>query len=359
MRVLIIKTSSLGDIIHTLPAVTDAMKALPGIEFDWLVEDSLQAIPKWHPAVHNVIAMPFRRLRKFGTIGLIKACIKGEGRQLIRRLQERHYDIIIDAQGLFKSIIWLFFIKGFKTGFSFKSAREPLASLFYHKKIKASWLEHAVVRNRILFAGSLNYALPTSTPDYGIQLHKVQAVQNNVPSNINAQAVPAQFPYIVFLHGTAWVTKLWPTASWIELGKIIEKNNLKIKLFWGNKEESERAHEIARQVKTAEVLPKVSLEEAANILAGAKMVVSLDTGFGHLAAALNVPTISLYGATDPKRTGIMGMDQATLKSDLACAPCFKKDCRITSEKSNPPPCLASLTPKMVWHKIQELNLEKI
>lgn len=344
MRVLIIKTSSLGDIIHTLPALSDALKAIPNIQFDWLVEDSLQTIPSWHKGVNHIIPMPFRRLRKKGLFTFLMILVQGEFSHFIKKLQANKYDVIIDAQGLFKSIFWLFFLKGKKVGFSFSSIKEPLASIFYQKKIKVSWNLHAVVRNRSLFAESLNYPLPNNVADYGIHLPNVS--NNNISDKESTS-------YVVFLHGTTWETKLWPTQYWIKLGKMIEEHKMKIKLFWGDEIEEQRAHEIAQHLRNAEVLPRASLEEAASILSRAKVVVALDTGLGHLACALNVPTISLYGPTDPALTGTLGLNQIHLKSLFSCAPCLKKNCNYKGERLVNPPCFGLITPELVWKKIRE------
>jgi heptosyltransferase-1 len=203
MRVLIIKMSSLGDIIHTLPALTDAKRIIPNISFDWVVEESFSEIPLWHAAVNNIIPIALRRFRKQGWHRVDSKEIS----QFFTRLRQEKYDLVLDAQGLLKSAALTFACRGKKRcGFSWKSARESLASLFYQTQAVVPWGQHAVHRTRSLFAQSLGYTLPTTIADYGIEASRL-------PDVLLAK------PYYVFLHGTTWDTKHWPETYWIILAQ--------------------------------------------------------------------------------------------------------------------------------------------
>jgi len=164
MRVLLIKTSSLGDVLHTLPALTDAAEAIPGIRFDWVVEEAFAEIPEWHPAVGRMIQVAIRRWRK----APLKAILSGEWTTFRRQLRAREYDLVLDAQGLIKSALLSRMAKGRVVGLDKNSAREPLASRFYQQGFPVERGEHAIVRLRKLFAKALDYELPTSALDYGI-----------------------------------------------------------------------------------------------------------------------------------------------------------------------------------------------
>ncbi len=332
MQVLIIKTSSLGDIIHTLPALTDAGRMIPSIRFDWVIEENFREIPGWHPLVDQVIPVAIRRWRK----NLWSKQTRMELKQFCKTLRATEYDLIIDGQGLFKSLWITRLAKGkLHSGMDWTSAREPLASLFYQRKCSASWDWHAVTRLRSLFSQSLGYALPDSVADYGID--RTRLIEVNVAQN-----------YLVFLHGTTWVTKHWPEAYWCRLANIANEKGFLIKLPWGNDAERERAERIARSCSSAEVLPRLGLVEMAKVLAGAKAVVAVDTGLGHLAAALAVPTVSLYGPTDPVLTGALGQSQVHLAAKFSCAPCFSRECTFRDEN---PPCFATLPPEYVWEMV--------
>lgn len=341
MRVLIVKTSSLGDVIHTLPALSDAQRAYPDIMFDWVVEEPFQEIPTWHPAVDRVIPLALRRWRKnpwraFQAEDILK---------FLKHFRQEKYDLIIDAQGLLKSAaVALLGRSSLRVGLSWASAREPLASLFYQKRVEVSWDQHAIVRTRTLFAKGLGYAMPSTMPAYGLDRHRF-------PPFLSPQ------PYYVFLHGTTWETKHWPEVCWIELAKIIAKTGHSIQLPWGSEGEFARAQRIAALVPQAMVIPhKLDLHEVAGILAGARGVVAVDTGLGHLAAALGVPTVSLYGPTAPQRSGTWGENQVHLSADLACAPCLHRVCAYKVDQSVGPPCLAGLTPLKVWeHLVRQVG----
>ena len=349
MRVLIIKTSSLGDIIHTLPALTDAKKAYPNIHFDWVVEESFKELPAWHGAVQNVIPVALRRWRKQKWKGLKS----GEMFNFFKSVRQHRYDYIIDAQGLLKSVMLMALCRSdLSIGFSWNSARESLASLFYGRRAEVSWDLHAVTRVRHLFAKAFNYALPEGIPDYGIDKKRLN------PHHLNQRSF--EKPYIVLLHGTTWDTKHWPESYWRRLAELLTSAGFGVQLLWGNAEEQNRANRIAADLPNAEVSrTKLNLGEITFMLAGARGVVSVDTGLGHLAAALNVPTVSLYGPTDPKATGTCGENQIHLTTQFSCSPCLNKICRYPIEKTVNPPCFETLPPEKVFNTLTEIvSVEK-
>jgi len=299
MQVLIVKTSSMGDVLHTLPALTDAMRAIPGIRFDWVVEEGFSQIPSWHPAVDRVIPVAIRRWRKnwFGSETRQERC------DFKRLVQERTYDVVIDAQGLIKSAALITRIaKGSKHGQDAKSAREPFASWFYNHRHDIAKQQHAVERTRELFAKSLGYDKPESYGDYAI----VARFLSHLPADAGQ--------YLVFLHATTRDEKHWPESHWRELIELMAPSGLKIKLPWGAEHERLRALRLAEGFPHVEVLPKLSLQQVAEVLAGAKGVVSVDTGLSHLTAALDRPNITLFGPTDPGLIGGYGQNQ------YACRP---------------------------------------
>jgi len=223
VRVLLIKTSSLGDVIHTLPALTDAQRALPGIRFDWVVEEGFAEIPAWHPAVAQVIPVAIRRWRKHP----LQTWRSGEFRRFKARLRETHYDLVIDAQGLLKSAWLTRYVKAPVAGLDRDSAREPLATRFYDRAYAVPREQHALERVRQLFAQALGYPLPVGTGDYGLERSRL--------------ASGSEEPYLLFLHGTTWPSKHWPEANWRELAERMCAFGWAIRLPWGNAEEKARA----------------------------------------------------------------------------------------------------------------------
>ncbi|CAM3759557.1 lipopolysaccharide heptosyltransferase RfaC [Rahnella bruchi] len=300
MRVLIVKTSSMGDVLHTLPALTDAMQAIPGIRFDWVVEEGFTQIPGWHPAVDRVIPVAIRRWRKnwFGSETRQQRC------DFKREVQSTTYDAIIDAQGLIKSAALITRVaKGEKHGQDCKSAREPFASWFFNQRHEIDKKQHAVERTRELFAKSLGYEKPATQGDYAIAARFL----SHLPADAGQ--------YLVFLHATTRADKHWPEEKWRELIGMLSTTHLRVKLPWGAEHEYQRALRLAEGFPYVEVLPKLSLEKVAEVLAGAKAVISVDTGLSHLTAALDRPNITLYGPTDPGLIGGYGKNQFVLKSE--------------------------------------------
>ena len=346
MRVLLIKTSSLGDVIHALPALTDAQAAIPGIRFDWVVEEGFAEIPVWHPAVAEVIPVAIRRWRKHP----LKTLRSGEWKRFRQRLHAHKYDLVIDAQCLLKSAVLTLGIEAPVVGLDGDSAREPLASRFYDQRINVLRDQHAVERVRQLFAKALGYPLPSGMGDYG--LNRDYLVSEQLTDD-----------YLVFLHGTTWVTKHWPELYWRRLAELAVERGLQVKLPWGNDAEKARAQRIADGLVGVQVLPRLPLAGMANILAGARACVAVDTGLGHLAAALDVPTISLYGPTNPGWSGAYGRSQVHLASDFPCAPCMSKTCKYepTPEDARQydlrrelPLCFTRLPPERVMGGLEEM-----
>jgi heptosyltransferase-1 len=347
MKVLIVKTSSMGDVIHTLPAVTDACKALTSISFDWVVEENFAEIPKWHSHVDRVIPVALRRWRK----NLFAASTRAEWREFRKQLRTTNYDLIIDAQGLVKSAFLARNAQGVRCGLDWQSAREPLASLLYQRKYFVEKKQHAIERVRSLFSQALGYELPTSVPEYGIDRRQFLASTDS----------PA---YLVFLHGTTWPTKHWPEEYWLQLARIATQKGFVVKLPWGNPAEKERAQRIASSCDNVEVLDRLNLVGIARVLAGAKAIVAVDTGLCHLAAALDVPTVSLYGPTNPVLTGALGQSQKHLSANFPCAPCLSRECTFQAKTSDNqpslyasplyPPCFETLPPPLVWASLEML-----
>lgn len=352
MRVLLIKTSSLGDVIHTLPALTDAMRALPGIQFNWVVEEGFAEIPTWHPAVAGVIPVAIRRWRK----NLWQTFKNGEWRRFKQRLRDTQYDLVIDAQGLLKSAWLTRYVKAPIVGLDKHSAREPLAARFYDRAFPVARGQHAVERLRQLFAQTLGYEVPAGLGDYGLDRSRL------------LDAGTHESPFVLFLHGTTWATKHWPELYWRQLAERMIGQGLEVHLPWGNPAEKARAERIAAGLDKVLVLPKLNLKGVAKVLASAQGCVAVDTGLGHLAAALDVPTLSLFGPTNPGLTGAYGKSQVHLAGDYpACAPCLQKKCTYQPTPEDKrrfdierewPLCFTRLNPERVASQLGSLLLAK-
>lgn len=341
MRVLLVKMSSLGDVFHTLPALTDAQKAVPALTIDWVVEEAFAEVPTWHPVVRNTIAIGWRDWRR-------SFWLKTTQKQIhvfFQRLRLEKYDLIIDAQGLIKSAVVTGLAKGVRCGLDYNSAKEPLASMACQKRVAVTKGRHAIVRLRDLFAQCLDYPVPDTPIDYGID--KQQWYQPDIPK-----------PYVMFLHGSTWNAKLWPEQYWKRLRGIVNNAGYEVVLTWGNLLEKQRAEFIASGSEHAHVLERLPLTEITRYLAHADAVVAVDTGLAHIASALNVPTIAVYGATNPDLTGVLGQKADVLKAQFECAPCLIKNCRFSKDQFPVhPPCYEEIDPERVWLQMERANQE--
>ena len=335
-RILLIKTSSMGDLIHTLPALTDAGAAFPDISFDWMVETSFKEIPHWHPLVRNVIPVSLRRWRKEIVKRETWSQVGGLARQLRAQGQ---YDLILDAQGLVKSAVLGFLGQGVRAGLDFHSARESLASLMYQQKHTVNFYQHAVVRMRSLFSKALGYPLPLSAPDFGLNALRKETQQEK---------------YIVLLHGTTWASKQWPEQYWIELARLAAAEGYRLRLSGGNPVEVERAQRIAQGNPYVDVTPYLTISQMAQVLAKAHAAVAVDTGFGHLASALGVPTVSMYSSTNPEYTGALGAASVHLTPQFSCSPCLNRACTYRQSTAVEPACFEQITPALVWDTLKKV-----
>ena len=287
-RILVVKTSSMGDVVHALPAVSDMLRMQPGIEIDWLVEAPFTAIARLHPGVRRVLPLSWRKWRK----SLWRASTRQAIASLRSELRRDTYDLVLDLQGLLKSVLWGLQARGPLAGYDRHSIREPLAACFYARRAAVPRDMQAVARCRRLAAAHLGYAVPDdSAPDFG------------VAAPTGSWAAPARSAALIPCASRP--EKLWPEANWIALGQRLQAAGLTPVLVWGNDEERQRAERIATACGGV-VPPFLSVHDMAAVLAQARQIIGLDTGFSHLAAAFGQPTIGIYCDHEPGLAGITG-----------------------------------------------------
>lgn len=287
-RILFVKTSSLGDVVHNCPAVSDAARRLPGAAIDWVVEEAFAEIPALHRAVGRTIPVAIRRWRA----ALWRPSVWAEIAAFRRALGAQRYDAVIDTQGLLKSALLCMSSAGPRHGLDRASAREPLAALFYDFRHAVPRGLHAVERNRRLSAAALGYAVDGPC-DYGLR------VEGDAP-------FAARAPFALLLTMTSRADKLWPEAHWIALGRRLAGEGVQCLLPWGSAAERGRCGRIAQGIGDALVPERMTLTGMARLMSRARAVVGVDTGLAHLAAALGVPTLGLYCGSDPALTGLYG-----------------------------------------------------
>ncbi len=288
MRILFVKTSSLGDVLHQCPAVTDTRARFPQATIDWVVEDSFAEIAEMHPAVRRVIPIGIRRWRT----RIARPSVWAEMLGIRRTLRDEAYDVIIDTQGLLKSAIVASQARGTRHGYDAPSARESVASRFYDVRHHVSREMHAVARNRALVAAALG-TKPEAACSYGLKPPGEHPLQ-------------LRTSYCVMLSMTSRADKLWPESHWVALARDLAARGLEIVLPWGSDAELARCKRIAEGAGAGIVPRRMSLRELASLIAGSRAVIGVDTGLTHFGAALEVPAVGLYCASDPHLTGLYG-----------------------------------------------------
>ncbi|NLY65288.1 MAG: lipopolysaccharide heptosyltransferase I [Alcaligenaceae bacterium] len=285
-KILIVRSSSLGDLVHMLPAISDIAQHIPNAQIDWVAEEAFAEIPSWHPAVHEVIRVAHRRWRKTWWA----ATTRQERAALKRKLNGTQYDIVLDMQALMKSAWIVRQTRGVKHGLDWKSARESLASLFYDIKHTIAFWQPAVTRQRMLAAATFGYQYE-GEPDFGLQQFT------------NGVAIQ---DYAVIMPSASREDKLWPVSDWHAVFRELNAMGLSLKLLAGNEKETERAKDLVKDFPNAEILPRMSLTDVAKVIAPARIMIGLDSGLTHLSAALERPTIGIYSASTPVRTPLVG-----------------------------------------------------
>ena len=289
-RILLVKTSSLGDIVHNFPVVCDIRRQCPDAAIDWVVEEAFAPLVSLHPGIRRVLPVAVRRWRRSP---LARSTWREIGECRIG-LAKEHYDAVVDTQGLVKSALISRMARGSRHGFDASSARESLAARFYDIGHHVARRQHAVARNRELVARALGHRLDPIV-DFGFE-----AVARGGGGK----------PRVVMLHATSRADKLWPEHLWIELGRALEQDGMSCVLPWGSDSERSRSVRIGAAMSHAEVPERLDIPGVARLLAGARAVVGVDTGLVHLAAALGAGVVALFLGTDPLLTGVYGAQRA-------------------------------------------------
>jgi heptosyltransferase I len=297
MTILLVKLSSLGDVIHNFPVVSDIKRHQPDAVIDWVTEAPYVPLVQTHPSVNRVFGVHLRQLKK----NWLSPPAWSQLRADKAALKQHPHDHIIDTQGLLKSVMVAKWAKdavgSVLNGMNRESAREPLASRFYDVTFDVSKALHAVARNRLLAAKALGYSLPTNC-DYGLD------ASTFAPPDLAAFPLKSKHGYVVLLHATSRADKQWQISSWIALGKALNAMGFAVILPSGNANEFATSQAIAAALDDAAAFTMLPLVKTASLLAHAAAVVGVDTGLAHLAVALRRPTVGIYVTTDPARTGL-------------------------------------------------------
>ena len=297
-KILIVRVSSLGDVVHNMPVIADILRRYPEAQIDWLVEESFIELVQLVHGVRRAIPFSLRRWRKrlfsldnWREIGAFRHALAAE-----------KYDLVIDCQGLIKTAWVASWARGPLTGLANRTdgaGYEWPVRFFYDRRVPIAPRTHVVERTRQLVAAALGEPAPQPTDAIDFGLDTRQAAQA-----LSALGLNLPVPYVVFVHATSRADKQWPDAAWIELGQALVRRGVSLVLPWGSDAERETSERLAREFGAAAVVPpKLSLPAVVGLIDGAAATVGVDTGLVHIAAALKRPTVELYNFATAWRTG--------------------------------------------------------
>lgn len=343
MKVLIVKASALGDVVHALPVLAWLKSADPALEIDWLVEDGFAPLLDGHPLVRKVHRVATRNWRRQGWLAAIR-----ESWQAVGRIRNENYDVVLDLQGNSKSGLFTWLSGASRRyGFDRQGVREWPNLLATNCRVTLSAAEHHISERSLAIART---AFPRG---FEHRLAGPLPVSPEAAGRVEAQL--AEFGLsggrcAVLHYGTTWTTKLWSVENWQSLVRqFVAESDLTPLLTWGSDEERLAAERIAAAGSGRAVIwPRGTLPELVALLARASLVVGGDTGPIHIAAAVGTPTVSLYRVTDGQRNGPRGERHILLQAPVDCSPCLRKECERDRE------CSASIRPDSVWQAIVQV-----
>jgi heptosyltransferase-1 len=285
VRILIVRVSSLGDVVHNMPMVADILRRYPDAVIDWVVEEAYVNLVGLNAGVRHVIPFALRRWRK----DFFSAATRAEMRGFYQRLRREAYDIVFDTQGLLKTAVVMRMARlapgGRRVGLANGtegSGYEAVSRIFHTDSVPVGTRTHAVLRGRLVAAAALGYTVG-SPADFGLR----------TPDISHAAWLPAQ-PFAVFFHGTARDAKHWSESNWVEVAGMLAARGLPVLMPWGSEAEKLAAQRMAARMPNAQVLPKLSMMDAVILAQQAALAIGVDTGLTHIAAAFERPTIELY-----------------------------------------------------------------
>ena len=290
----------MGDLMHALPALTEAKEHIEDISFDWVVDTNFASVPSWHPSVDKIVTTDHRNWKK----QLFSKNSRKSLRGVINQINENNYDLVVDMQNNLKSAFISYLCKHDVVGLDSKSAREYPAHLAYSKRINVDKKLHAIERQKKLLGDALGYEYEQGPINYGASFNAFIKPNITLPDK-----------YFVLVQNASWITKQWSIGNWQQLILYLEDKGIVMLLPSGNLEELEKAKEICSVSEKAQAIDLMPLDEIAYMVQHADFCICSDTGLAHLSALTGTPSITLYGPTKTSLIGTMGINQNHLIGD--------------------------------------------
>ena len=346
-RFLIIKLSSIGDVVHTLPALATLKRAIPDAEVDWLVEKKARAVLDRNSLIHEVIEADTHRWRKsWWTPGTLR-----ELKCLLQRLRARKYDVAFDFQGLWKSAALGYFANSrLFAGYDAKALKEPGCRIFYQNKISPSPESKHMVEKYLDLVRSLGDVIPT----YHFDLKASEEDEQYISQQLNSRGIQK---FVILNPGGGWITKNWLPENYAELhDKLQQTFGLESVVTWGPGEE----RLVDRMIDNCRAKPparfSTTIPQFIALARKAALFVGGDTGPLHIAVACGTPIVAIYGPTDPARNGPFGQEDWVACEKVPCGPCDQRTCEIYHNE-----CLRKIDVERVFNLIisrMKLNVQR-
>jgi len=288
-RILIVKVTSLGDLVHGQPVVADLHRAFPGVKIDWAADASFADVPRWNAGIDRVLCAPLRGFKKNRSGAELKAIFTS-----ISELRREKYDIVLDLQGVYKSAIISFLARSRRRlGYRSADLGESGAAFAYTGRFAPREDLNAWDGLRRTVADAFGYEV-SGAPRFDL----------SIPRSADPSVKPEEQPYAMLFHATSSDVKKWPTAHWVAIGRSLVERGITPLLPWGSAREEQEAIAIAKEVRGSRILPRMSILQVAQYVDAATLIVGTDTGFVHLASALGKPTVMIFTATARRYFGV-------------------------------------------------------
>jgi len=327
VKILIVKTSAIGDVIHTLPALLSLRAHYPDAHIAWLVEETAADLITGHPALDRVLVARRKAWLADLRAGRVLRALR-EFVRFVRIVRDTRYDLIIDFQGLLKSAVWVLLAKGVrKAGFGRGMEHAELSYVVLNEPVPAVDMnQHAIERELLLLKG---IGVPTTGIRYELPVSSEHA--SEAAALLRASGIDEQDRVVAINPMARWPTKLWEPAHFAAVADRLEDQGIRV-VFTGGAQDHSSIDEICRLMrsKSCRLDGRTNLKTLASIFRRTQVLLTTDSGPMHLAAAVGTAVVALFGPTAPWRTGPYGPGHTVLRAGISCSPCFKKDCRTTA-----------------------------
>ncbi len=345
MKILVVKTSAIGDVTHTLPSLNAIRKRFPNAHITWLVEKASAEVVEGHEAIDRVLVCDRKQWIKNLSSPLLYKRTVIDILKFVKTLRDTDYDFVIDFQGLLKSAVWVFLSRGNqKLGFGPGMAHAESSYIFYNRKVPAVSMEYHAIKRELMLLDSIGVSCDRVEFHFPLE----PCHQEKINGLLRLYKITDTDPLVAVNPMARWNTKLWDPQKFAEVADWIREGGFRV-CFTGGKEDYDDIEKIRCRMKhdSVNLAGRTSLKTLAALYKKARLVLTTDTGPMHIAAAIRTPVVALFGPTAPWRTGPFGPGHQVVQVKMDCVPCFKRTCDTRA-------CMEQITAEMVISRLQKI-----